>query len=198
MRILNVMSVNYNGCVNKNSSVNYKNNAISMPYKSKVSFGNIASILPDNFGSVIESEEKLFRGGLPKTREHFQALKDKGVTFILDLCGGNGGENPKEAEMARQFDMDYIYKDGNKYRLNFLENQKEFLEVLQMINKRIKSGEKGYIHCDEGKIRTGFFVAHYQSKYSDLKIDKIKAHYLMHYGKESYFDEFIEDTLNAS
>jgi len=172
MRILNVMPINYKGVSsNKNNGVsqNYRNSVYNAPCMAKVNFGNAVSSLPINFDTVIEN--KLFRGGLPKTVGHFKALKEKGVTFIMDLCGENG----REAEMAKEAGIEYIYKDGDKLRLNF--NMEEISKTLQLVKDKIDSGGVGYIHCKYGEVRTGFLVAYYQAKILNMPIADIEKHY---------------------
>lgn len=193
MRILSVMPVNYKCCTNKNSSVNYKNNVPLMHYVPKVNFGNAVSELPKNFGTVIEN--KLFRGGLLETAEHFQVLKDKGVTLILDLCGNEEKRlpNPEEAKMAVQFGMKYLYHDGFKFfcgkMLNQGANPKKELEKVAQIVKKELAKPKGvvYVHCRQGKDRTGLFVGYYQLKVLRISIAKAKKE---HEKYEGYFGDF--------
>lgn len=190
MRVLNIMPINYKGC-GTNNNVNFENKKNFMPYMTKINFGNAASELPKNFG-VVMGTNKLFRGGLPTKVEHFNALKEKGVTFIVDLCGGS----PEEAKMAKAIginDNDYICVDGNK--LSLLENEEERFKTAKLVDDKIRLGGIGYIHCNEGIDRTGFFVAYYQKKFLTLSIEKVIADYLQNKGREKDVDS-IELTLS--
>lgn len=176
MRVLNIMPINY-----KCTSLN-KNNYVSPNYKKNVSDSvSFGLKLPDNFGTVIEN--KLFRGGFLETAEHFQALKEKGVTFILDLCGDGGGANPKEAAMARQFNMEYRYKNGHEFSSDMINENGELSKTAELIKERIDANAVVYIHCDEGKNRTGLAVAYYQLKFlENMKLQEVKEHYKKHQG----------------
>lgn len=190
MRVLNVMSINYKGCGTNNNNVNFENKKNFMPYMSKINFGNAASELPGNFGIVIA--DTLFRGRRPTTLAHFQALKEKGVTFLASLRG----ESFDDAEMAMKFGMEYIPINGQKFITNFAD-QTELNATIEIVHGKVESGRKGYVFCDEGAGRTGFFIAHYQAKIKILNqtIPEIRKHYLMHNGDAKWFDEFIQKTI---
>lgn len=197
MKILSITPVNYkNASTNKDNSVsqNRTNSVYNAPYVTKVNFGNNLSILEDNFGEVTEN---LFRGRLPRTVKDFEALKAKGVTFILDLCGDeNGKPNIEEAKMAKDFGMEYIYRNGKSYWLEFQKNKEDFLATLKLVKEKIQSGGRGYIHCEEGKSRTGLFVANYQARILGIKdLSQIKTHFIHHGGNKMTFDDFIQDTF---
>lgn len=173
MRVLNVMPVSYKGAfANKDNNVspNYRKNV-----SDSVSFGNAGSILPDNFGTVIE--KKLFRGGLPQIVD-FKALKEKGVTFILDLCGEN---SKNEAQMAKDAGIEYIYRDGDDIFFDFDLDKGKISEVLQLVKEKTDAGQVGYVHCTYGEVRTGRFVAFYQSKVLGKALPEIEEHYIKHY-----------------
>lgn len=107
-----------------------------------------------NFGEVIEG--KLFRGSLPETEAHFAALKEKGVTFILDLCGLYRLD---EAEIAKKYGMEYLYVDGTNLR--FSSSDEDYKRITTIIDEKIKTGAV-YVHCEEGQGRTGVLIAYYQ------------------------------------
>lgn len=185
MRVLNVMPISYKGASVRKDN----NNTNSMPYVSKVNFGNAFSELPKNFGTVIE--KTLFRGGLPETFEHFKALKEQGVTFILDLCR----DNMNEAIMAKSLGIDdYTYIDGDI--LSKSKNKEKLSQVIQIIDEKIRAGGVGYIHCGKGTDRTGFFVAHYQAKILKMPMDKIIDHYTDYGGDYLSFCSFEKSLTN--
>lgn len=196
MKILSIMPVNYkNASTNKDNrfSQNRTNSVYNATYVTKVNFGNNLSILEDNFGKVTEN---LFRGRLPSTVEDFKALKEKGVTFILDLCGGN----PDEEKMAKEAGIkDYIYRNGDAFLQDFDTNKEELFETLKLVKEKILAGGIGYIHCNHGRDKTGFFVAHYQARILKIKdLSQIKAHFLIHNRNVMWFEDAVEPLLNDS
>jgi protein tyrosine/serine phosphatase len=186
MRILSVIPINYKyASFNKNNGVNQNYNS-NAPYVSKVNFGNAASVLPRNFGTVIEN--KLLRGGRPRTVEHFQALKEKGVTFLASLRG----EDLDEADMAKAFGMEYIPMDGDKFLLYFSKCKNEFDETLKLVDEKIRTQGVGYVFCDRGETRTGLFVARYQSKILKKELPEVREHFLAHCYDPKFFDSIIK------
>lgn len=194
MKILSVLPVGYKGCARKDNGINYKNNTNAMPYVSKVSFGNIASILPDNFGIVIEG--KLFRGGLPTTLGHFQALKEKGVTHILDLHGGVCGGNSAEAKMARSFDIKYEYKDGSNLGLDIFNKDGELSKMAKSVKRKIVTNKVVYVHCEKGAHRTGIFIAYYQLRFLGTTLEKVIEHHVFHNGDSQATLEALAEILS--
>lgn len=163
----------------KLNSINIKNNCSNkndigdvyvLSNKTNPTFGS--GNLPSNFGEIVEG--KLFRGALP-TAENFDALKAKGVTFILDLCGDN---REKEAEMAKQYGMDYFYENGDDLMLGFSKDN--YKKTTMLVDKKIKNG-CGYVHDNQGKSRSGMFAAYYQAKKGETP-EKILEHAEKHGG----------------
>lgn len=143
-----------------------------------VSFGNK---LPENFGEVVPG--KLFRGAFP-SEENIKSLKDKGVTFIIDLCGVDA----REKDFAAKYGIEHIYQDGERFN--------RFRSLALAIQKKIDTGGVGYIHCTEGKNRTGKLVAYYQRIIQDKNDIEIENDYLDYGGDKGMISTILDFIKN--
>lgn len=122
-----------------------------------VSFRAQASIY--RFSQV---DETLYRGGRPEP-EQMAELKDVGISTIIDLSTERfRREGYTEADAAAALGINHI-----KIPVVSGENPSEddinkFFEIIQGVKE--KQG-KAYVHCLEGKDRTGLFVELYKIKY---------------------------------
>ncbi|MBI2252797.1 MAG: dual specificity protein phosphatase family protein [Armatimonadetes bacterium] len=116
-----------------------------------------------NFGSV---DEKVLRGSNPNF-DDIKWLKSQGVTDIIDLRVRGGSEASLFAEELENFKIPQQRRFCGNLGIKFhsrpinLKNKEE----LEKIYKVIKSSKgKVFIHCVEGRERTGLAVAYYRMK----------------------------------
>lgn len=102
-----------------------------------------------NFGAVTPN---LYRGGQPSP-EGLQALKDVGVSLVVDL---RGSASKDEEAQAAKLGMQYVSIPSH---CPFPKDEPfaKFLRVL-----RENTGKKAFVHCRLGDDRTGMAVAAYR------------------------------------
>ena len=113
-------------------------------------------------------DNTLYRGAKPSSEE-IKQLKELGIGTIIDFTTGYGlkkGEK-SEKEIVEGMGMKYVNMPFPSFKNPPEEYLNKFFEVMQ---KARTDKEKVYIHCREGKDRTGLFAAMYKAKYnvSDL------------------------------
>ncbi|MBQ8847410.1 MAG: dual specificity protein phosphatase family protein [Candidatus Gastranaerophilales bacterium] len=113
-------------------------------------------------------DNTLYRGAKP-SEEEIEQLKELGISIIIDFTTGYGSNNQKsEKEIAKNLGINYINMPFPSFENPSDEYVNRFFNVMEQARK---NDEKVYIHCREGKDRTGLFAAMYKLKYlnSDLQ-----------------------------
>lgn len=115
-----------------------------------------------NFGQM---DERFYRGAQPEM-DDYQALKDLGITTIIDLRN-DPTEYEKSAVEALGMKYVNIPMSGWKY-----PKEEQIKEFMQVINDPATG--KVYVHCKAGKHRTGVVGAVY--RYENYGWDFEKAY----------------------
>lgn len=190
---LSILNANQNTPINKYNSSYASSSLERSPKTDSVSFcakpnlpKEVLGNLPKNFGVVIEGLEglkgKLYRGAKPVDEKQIAALnktQDVGITFILDLHGSD----TKEPERAAAHGIGYKFIKADDYN--------NIPIAVKEIQKRLANGENVYVHCSEGKDRTGNIVAVLQ-RLMGVADTKIEDEYTDHFGNISKLDDLME------
>ena len=104
-----------------------------------------------NFGKM---DERFYRGALPKKLEDFRALKELGISTVIDLQA-----EAKEAEklMVESLGMRYVNIPMVAKKYPLPEHVEAFLKLVEE-----PSTGKFYVHCHGGRHRTGVMGAVYR------------------------------------
>jgi protein tyrosine/serine phosphatase len=97
----------------------------------------------------------IYRGGQPENREDYRQLRALGVRTIINLR--TGGDAAREREMVRDLDMEVIASPIQTLR-GPREGQLD--ELLRLLAD--ESLRPVFVHCAEGKDRTGLVVGLYR------------------------------------
>ena len=167
-------------------------------------FGNLMPKIIDivRFRNV---DNILYRGGKP-TSKQISELKDLGISTIIDFTTGYGLDESTESEksIAEKNGLNYINLPFPSFENPSEEYVNKFFDVMQ--NAR-KNNEKVYIHCREGKDRTGLFSAMYKLKYNladykscvkemlDIGHDSVNNPNLLPFLKDFYYS--LQPDLNC-
>lgn len=101
-------------------------------------------------------DDKLWRGNAPKGEAAYKALKEAGVTTIVDLRTlDDGGEKRKAVEALGLKFVNLPIRDG---QIPSEAQVEAFMKAVQA------SGGKTYVHCQAGVGRTGAMVGSYLVK----------------------------------
>jgi len=113
-------------------------------------------------------DDTLYRGGKPDY-EQLEKLKELGIDTVVDFTVSYDFENdkPTEKELVEKLGMKYIsmpFMSFNNPPERYVDNFFKIMQDARDNNKKV------FIHCIEGKDRTGLFSAMYKVKYnlSDL------------------------------
>ena len=124
-----------------------------------------------NFRNVVVGNLKrniLYRGASPIDNLHGRAkyvdklIKDVGITYDIDLSDSD--ENIKNSLASDDFDSEYfksLYDAGNVTMLDMNVNFKSETfakKVVKAMTDMARSDGPNYVHCVEGKDRTGFVM----------------------------------------
>lgn len=188
---LNTLNANNNTPVSKYNHSYASNRLERSPKADSVSFcakadlsKDVIAQLPRYFGVVVEGmtgfKGKLFRGSKPTEAQLAALTNDKvKISCIIDLCEQTSGT---EATRSKELGIDHKY-----YKVEGrVQNMKIAAEE---IIKRLTNGENVYIHCEQGKDRTGKLVAFLQRKMNVVD-DAIEKEYTDSGGNISDLDEF--------
>jgi len=110
-------------------------------------------------------DDFLYRGALPKKGD-IKELKDMGIDTVIDFTvGGNHKiRDSFEQKSVERLGMNYIRLPFPAYKNPPDEYVDTFFKTMDDARKNNK---KVYIHCQEGKDRTGLFSAMYKIKYNN-------------------------------
>ncbi len=191
-------------------------------YTNKYEFANFRAMKGGNL-----KDNLLYRGASPCDNTHGRAsvvdeiLKENNITYNIDLADSN--ENMEKYLADSTYSFPYtkaLYENGNVSLLS-MSSSYESTEYKQKVVKGLKealaksnSSSKIYIHCMEGKDRTGFVCLLIEAlcgaSYSELEADYMQTYYnyykistdtsLEKYTKikELYFDTFLESLHKTS
>lgn len=105
-----------------------------------------------NFGQATST---LYRGAQP-THEGYRELRDLGVEIVVSFRQEKG-ENEHERVAVEAYKMRFVSIPWNAFRTPTDNQIREFLEVI-----RANPGKKIFVHCQQGRDRTGTMVAVYR------------------------------------
>ena len=106
--------------------------------------------LPTNFAQVTPW---LYRGGQPSSAE-LRTLAEMGIATIVDL---RRGERTRKQRLARELGMSYVAIPMSARKGVQADDLERFLAVLDDPGR-----QPVYVHCREGRHRTGIMVALYR------------------------------------
>jgi tyrosine-protein phosphatase SIW14 len=100
--------------------------------------------------------DRLFRGAQPSSAA-FAALKNLGITTIVDLRGENLPQIAWERQQAASFGIAFIHIPSSRWSPPSPEQVSEFLAIFSQDPQ-----QKVFVHCRFGEDRTGVFIAAYR------------------------------------
>jgi tyrosine-protein phosphatase SIW14 len=100
--------------------------------------------------------DHLYRGTQPN-KKGMQALKDMGVTVIVDLRGEFRKESTKEKKQAESLGMKFVLIPGNGWSPPTDEQMAQFFAIIAHRPEHVV-----FVHCWLGGDRTGVFLAAYR------------------------------------
>ena len=116
-------------------------------------------------------DENLYRGGKPDKIQMLM-LKKMGIDTIVDFTINYviKTQDKKEYKMAKNLGINYV----NLPFPAFNNPEKDYLETFfNIMDDARKNNKKVYIHCAQGKDRTGLFAAMYKLRYGLDNIDGV-------------------------
>jgi atypical dual specificity phosphatase len=117
---------------------------------------------PTNFSWVTEG--KLAGSGLPITEDEFRWVVDKGIKSIVSVR-----EVPLPSKWFDGGEIDYLHLMVEDYGAPTME---VLDEVVDYIDKKIRSDKAVLVHCAAGKGRTGAVLAAYMIKKENLTAEQ--------------------------
>jgi protein tyrosine/serine phosphatase len=105
-----------------------------------------------NFGQVTAA---LYRGAQP-THDGYRELKDLGVDIVVSFREEKG-ENGHERRAVEALGMRFVSIPWNAFHIPTDFQVREFFEVF-----RANPGKKIFVHCQQGRDRTGTMIAVYR------------------------------------
>ncbi|HEX5708437.1 MAG TPA: tyrosine-protein phosphatase [Pyrinomonadaceae bacterium] len=158
-------------------------NAFAQEAKTKEAFPQVKI---KNFGQM---DERLFRGAEPKKLEDFQALKELGITTVVDL---QAEPEPAERQMVESLGMTYVNIPMIAKKYPKSEHVAQFLKLVDD-----PATGKFFIHCAGGRHRTGVMGAVYRfNKYGwnyDQVYKEMKQFDFYTSWGHGDFKEFVQD-----
>ncbi len=154
-----------------------------------IKFGN-KKAKPINIARFQNIDNILYRGAKPEY-EDIKRLKEIGIDTIIDFTTGYGNQYSKADEKAiiENLGMNYIDMAFLPFRNPSDEDVNKFFETMQQARKENK---KVFIHCREGKDRTGLFAAMYKLKYNIADLSTC-IHEMIEMGHDSlYYPNLID------
>ncbi len=126
--------------------------------------GAFPNVRIKNFGQM---DERFFRGAEPKDIEDFQALKELGISTIIDLQA-----KPERTErgMVESLGMRYV-------NIPMIEKKYPRPEWVAAFMKTVDDPETGkfYVHCAGGRHRTGSMGAVYRMEKYGWNFEQVYA-----------------------
>lgn len=98
--------------------------------------------------------DRIFRGGQP-TEEGFRNLAKLGVTTVIDLRHVKEHSTTDEAATVQRLGMRYVNVPMPSLKTPRTDQLAKVMELLD-------SGERVFVHCHQGKDRTGTAIAVYR------------------------------------
>ncbi len=188
-------------------------------YDSKEKFSNFREVKVKNIKEGI-----LFRGASPLNNSRNRAavtdtlIKEKNINFIMDLADSE--EEYEKDIVSSDFNSPYFKKlhEENKtilLNMNAAYQSQEYKEnVVKGLNKLILNDGPYYVHCNEGKDRTGFVCILLESlldsSYDEMKEDYMTTYFNYFNISESnnpkkynaivdlYFNSYLEEIFGSS
>lgn len=128
-----------------------------------------------NFGQVTPT---LYRGAQP-TYDGYRELKGLGVEVVVSFREEKG-ENAHERRAVEALGMRFVSIPWNAFRTPTDNQVRGFLEVF-----RANPGKKIFVHCQQGRDRTGTMVAVYriasQHWCTDSAVNEMRAFHYHHF-----------------
>ena len=117
-----------------------------------------------NFGQM---DERFYRGAEPKKLEDFQALKELGITTVIDL---QAKPEPEERGMVESLGMRYV-------NIPMIEKKYPRPEWVDSFMKTVDDPSTGkfFVHCAGGRHRTGAVGAVYRFEKYGWNFDQVYA-----------------------
>jgi protein tyrosine/serine phosphatase len=152
-----------------------------------------ANIKIGNFGQM---DERFYRGSRPKEKD-FQALKDLGITTIIDLTDNT----PEERGYAEAVGLKYVnIAIPDKHD----PSDAQVAEFLKIVNDPATG--KFYVHCAGGRHRTGVMGAIYRFNNYHWNFDQVYNEMLKfdfytsngHGGQKTYVENYARRMQSES
>ena len=139
-----------------------------------------------NFGQM---DERFYRGAEPKRLEDFQALKELGITTVIDL---QAKPEPTERGMVESVGMRYV-------NIPMIEKKYPRPEWVEAFMKTVDDPATGkfFVHCAGGRHRTGAVGAVYRFEKYGWNFEQVYAEmkkfdFYTSWGHGG-FKDFVED-----
>jgi protein tyrosine/serine phosphatase len=116
--------------------------------------------------NAAQVDEHLYRGAQPR-RPGVQALKELGVTTIVDLRDEEKSKIARERKTAEGLGMRFVNIPVNGWAAPSDQQVAMFLEIF-----RDQPEQKVFVHCEFGEDRTGVFVATYRMAYDKYSVEE--------------------------
>jgi len=154
-------------------------------YSSDEVFSNFREVKAGNM-----KEGLIYRGASPVDNAHNRAsitnelIAKKGIKYVVNLA-----DSAKELEIytkAPRFNSEYYMDLNSNGQVALMDMDLEFTsdvyhkKVAKALRSMMKSEGPVYIHCQEGKDRTGFVVFLLEAL-TDASYDEMKADYMLSY-----------------
>lgn len=134
--------------------------------KPKYQYNNVSDVV--SFGSATDIlrfkqvDGTLYRGGRPSL-EQLSDLKDLGISTIVDFSTEPFKvADYNEADYAKALRMNHVKIPFVSFENPSDEDVKKFFNTVEDVKSK---NQKMFIHCFEGKDRTGLFVELYKIRY---------------------------------
>jgi tyrosine-protein phosphatase SIW14 len=134
---------------------------------------------------ITQVDNNLYRGARPTSRDDFADLKEIGVETILNLEGGFwgwiDGNQTEDLALANQFGITQLHLPMGAL---WPPVDEDIYLALDIIAKR---KAPLYVHCLEGRDRTGIVIAAYRMQYNGYTYEAAKSEMYGHNFHKYYF-----------
>lgn len=126
--------------------------------------GAFSNVRIKNFGQM---DERFYRGAEPKKLEDFRALKELGITTVIDL---QAEPEPEERGWVESLGMRYV-------NIPMVEKKYPRPEWVEAFMKTVDDPATGkfFVHCAGGRHRTGSMGAVYRMEKYGWNFDQVYA-----------------------